>query len=207
MVAALVDSLSLAPVSIVGSCTGAAMALNYALQNPRKVKRLILFHIATEGTAAGGSLERTIRLVGGRPFATRVISPFVEAAMSRGALHKRIIRDQYGCDFADTAVFLEHMHRLYGKRGQATCLLRLFGNWKSFAPLDKAAYPADFPPLHVFWGDSNRVLPLKRGQKLRESLRPHSWEVIEGGGHLVMRERPELVNRRMDEIMQSTDRL
>lgn len=207
MVAALVDSLSLAPVSIVGSCTGAAMALNYALQNPRKVKRLILFHIATEGTAAGGSLERTIRLVGGRPFATRVISPFVEAAMSRGALHKRIIRDQYGCDFADTAVFLEHMHRLYGKRGQATCLLRLFGNWKSFAPLDKAACPADFPPLHVFWGDSNRVLPLKRGQKLRESLRPHSWEVIEGGGHLVMRERPELVNRRMDEIMQSTDRL
>ncbi len=205
MVSALVDSLALAPVTIIGNCTGSAMALNYALKNPGKVKRLILFHIATEKTAAGGSLDRMIRLVGGRPWLTRAICPFVEAAMSCGLLHERILSDQYGGVFTDGSLFLSHMHRLYRKRRQATCLLRLFSNWESLAVLDQIKYPAGFPPLHVFWGDANRVLPLEAGRKLCASLQPHSLDVIEGAGHLAMRERPESINRRLDGIMRAED--
>ncbi len=38
-VAALVEQLSLAPVTLVGHCIGAAMSLNYTLQNPANVHR------------------------------------------------------------------------------------------------------------------------------------------------------------------------
>jgi pimeloyl-ACP methyl ester carboxylesterase len=57
MVSTIMDALGLAPVTIVATCTGAAMALNYALANPQKVKRLFLFHIATENSVVGGNLQ------------------------------------------------------------------------------------------------------------------------------------------------------
>lgn len=202
MVATVVDSLALAPVTIVATCTGAAMALNYTLQNPQKVKRLILFHIATEKTVLGGNLERTTRMVSGRPVVARLVTPFVEAMMRRGLLHKAIIQGQYGRDFQEDPGFIAHLHRLYSRKGEGTCLMNLFSNWKSFAPLDEVKYPSDFPPLHVFWGDANKVIPLARGRELCETLRPHAFEILEGGGHLVMRERPVVINQKIEALMQ-----
>jgi acyl-CoA synthetase (AMP-forming)/AMP-acid ligase II/pimeloyl-ACP methyl ester carboxylesterase len=200
MVAALVDSLRLAPVTIVATCTGAAMALNYTLQNPRKVKRLILFHIATEKTVVGGKLERTTRMVSGRPVMTRLMAPLVDAMMRRGLLHKATIKSQYGKDFAEDPGFIEHLHRLYARKGEGACLISLFGNWKSFASLDRVKYPSGFPPLHVLWGEANNVIPLARGRELCERLGVETFETIEGGGHLVMREQPELINQRIEEL-------
>lgn len=201
MVATLVESLSLAPVTIVAHCTGSAMALNYTLQNPEKVKRLILFHIATEATVRGGGLERITRLLSGRPALRRLLSPILEATMPRGLLQKGIIRGHYGTEFKDDAPFIAHLQGLYSKNGQARTLLNLFSNWRSFASLDTLTYPRDYPPLHVLWGDANTVLPLRQGQELCERLRPQTFDVIAAGGHLVMRERADAVNRRIMELM------
>lgn len=200
MVAALVESLALAPVTIVATCTGAAMALNYALANPQKVKRLFLFHIATEKTVLGGSLQGTTRLVSGRPLMRRIVAPFLDAMMSRGMLHRGIIQGQYGGTFQEDPEFLDHLHRLYSKKGEGACLINLFSNWASFGSLDQVKLPPDFPPVHIFWGDANKVIPLARGRELCERLHPQTIDVIEGGGHLVMREKPELINRRIEEL-------
>ena len=83
MVTSLVDSLGLAPVTIVAACTGASMALNYTLQNPQKVRRLFLFHIATPTSSRNGSLENMIRLLGGRPGLRRMLIPIAEKVMLR----------------------------------------------------------------------------------------------------------------------------
>lgn len=202
MVATLVDTLSLAPVTIVATCTGAAMALNYALANPQKVKRLFLFHIATENSVVGGSLQGTTRLVSGRPWMRRIVSFFVNAIMSRGMLHRGIIQGQYGGAFQEDPEFLDHLHQLYGKKGEGACLINLFSNWASFGALDQVKLPADFPPVHIFWGEANRVIPLARGRELCDRLHPQTIDVIEGGGHLAMREKPEFINRRIEELAQ-----
>src|SRR5277367_558761 len=55
-VAALVEQLSLAPVTLVGHCIGGAMSLNYARSHPANVHALVLFNIATEGTLCAGPL-------------------------------------------------------------------------------------------------------------------------------------------------------
>jgi pimeloyl-ACP methyl ester carboxylesterase len=203
MVSTLVDSLDLAPVTIVATCTGAAMALNYALANPQKVKRLFLFHIATEQTVVGGSLQGTVRMVSGRPLMRRIVGPFVDAMMSRGMLHRGIIEGQYSASSNEDPEFLQHLHKLYGKKGEGACLINLFSNWTSFRPLDQVTLPAEFPPVHIFWGEANKVIPLARGRELCDRLHPQTIDVIEGGGHLVMREKPEFINRRIEELAQS----
>jgi pimeloyl-ACP methyl ester carboxylesterase len=203
MVSTIVDALGLAPVTIVATCTGAAMALNYALANPQKVKRLILFHIATENTVVGGNLEPTVKMVSGRPLMRRIMMPLVDLMMSRGILHRGIIRGQYDETFQENPEFLHHLHQLYGKKGEGACLINLFSNWSSFASLDQVHPPAGFPPVHIFWGAANKVIPLARGRELCERLHPQTIDVIEGGGHLVMREKPEFINRRIEELIES----
>jgi len=203
MVSTLVDSLALAPVTIVATCTGAAMALNYALANPQKVKRLFLFHIATEHTVVGGSLQGTVRMVSGRPMMKRIMAPFVDAMMSRGILHRGIIEGQYSASSKEDPEFLQHLHKLYAKKGEGACLINLFSNWTSFRSLYQVSLPAAFPPVHIFWGEANKVIPLARGRELCERLHPQTIDVIDGGGHLVMREKPEFINRRIEELAQS----
>ncbi len=203
MVSTIVDALGLTPVTIVATCTGAAMALNYALRNPQKVKRLFLFHIATENTVVGGNLQSTVKMVSGRPLMRRIMEPFVDLMMSRGMLHRGIIRGQYDETFQENPEFLHHLHQLYGKKGEGACLINLFSNWSSFGSLDQVHPPAGFPPVHIFWGAANKVIPLARGRELCERLHPQTIDVIEGGGHLVMREKPEFINRRIEELVQS----
>jgi acyl-CoA synthetase (AMP-forming)/AMP-acid ligase II len=201
MVAAIVETLELAPVTIVATCTGAAMALAFALKQPAKVKRLILFHLATGRTVRGGNLERTTKMFNGRKGFTRLFTPILDLLMRRGGLHKVMIEGQYANVAGEDPAFLDHMHELYGKEGEAGSLLRLFSNWDSFAPLDTLRYPADAPPLHLIWGAENKVLPLERGREVSQSLCPASFDVIEGGGHLVMREKPEEISRRIEELL------
>jgi olefin beta-lactone synthetase len=201
MVAAVVESLSLAPVTIVATCTGAAMALNYTLEHPENVKRLILFHIATKNTAVGGNIVPQCWVLPGRPGLTRAVSAAVGAMLSRGLLQRAIVRGQYGIRVEQNSGFIDHLRGLYSSKGRVSCLFNLFSNWESFASLDRITYPGDFPPLHVFWGGSNRVLPAARGRELCERLRPSSFDLIQDGGHLVMREQPELINRRLDELV------
>lgn len=200
MVSTIVDSLALAPVTIIATCTGAAMALNFALANPGKVKRLFLFHIATEKTVVGGNLQATVRMVSGRPLMRRVVAPFVDALMARGKMHEGIINGQYSASFQEDPEFLDHLHGLYGKKGEGACLINLFSNWASFASLDAVSLPPDFPPVHILWGEANKVIPLVRGRELCDRLHPLTFNVIDGGGHLVMREKPEFINRRIEEL-------
>jgi pimeloyl-ACP methyl ester carboxylesterase len=137
----------------------------------------------------------------GRKSFTRLFTPILDALMRRGALHKVMIEGQYASSFEESPEFLAHMHELYGKQGEASSLLRLFSNWDSFAPLDKQRYPDGAPPLHLIWGAENRVLPVERGREVSNSLRPASFDVIEGGGHLVMREKPEEISRRIEALL------
>ncbi len=200
MVSTIVDTLALAPVTIVATCTGAAMALNFTLKNPDKVKRLILFHIATEKTVKGGNLERTTKMVSGKPLMKRIVGAATEAMMRRGILHRAVIQGQYAAGFQEDPAFIDHLHDLYSRKGKGHCVINLFSNWDSFAALDGVTWPAGFPPLHILWGSENEVIPLARGRELCEKLRPRSFDIIEGGAHLVMREKPREVIRKIEEL-------
>src|SRR5579862_3214579 len=56
-----IAELGLAPLDLVGHCCGAAMALNFTLRHPEKVKLLVLFNAATEKTLLAGPLADIYR--------------------------------------------------------------------------------------------------------------------------------------------------
>jgi acyl-coenzyme A synthetase/AMP-(fatty) acid ligase/pimeloyl-ACP methyl ester carboxylesterase len=201
MVATIVEGLHLAPVTIIATCTGAAMALRFAMENPEKVKQLFLFHLATGKTVAGGNLERTTKMFNGKKAFARVFIPWLRSFMTHGGLHKVMINGQYAHPEKETPEFLKHMHELYGRDDEASSLLRLFSNWSSFAPLDQLRYGTELPPLHMFWGAKNEVLKLERGQELCQTLSPTTFDVIADAGHLVMREKPDEVIERIEHLM------
>jgi pimeloyl-ACP methyl ester carboxylesterase len=201
MVAAIVESLQLAPVTIIATCTGAAMALKFTLAYPDKVKQLFLFHLATGKTVSGGNLERTTKMFNGRKGFARMFAPWLRSVMQHGGLHKAMINGQYAYPAKETPEFLKHMHTLYSRDAEASSLLRLFSNWSSFTPLDELRYGAELPPLHMFWGAKNDVLKLERGQDLCRTLSPTTFDVIADAGHLAMREKPDEVIQRIEQFM------
>ena len=70
-------------------------------------------------------------------------------------------------------------------------------NFHSFVALDNFSKPEDFPPVFVIWGEQNKILPLKTGEAFCQQSSPDRIEVIPDCGHLVMREKPEAVNKMM----------
>lgn len=203
MVATIVKEVTHAPVTIVGNCTGAAMALGYALQRPEQVERLILFNVATEKTILEGNIELNYRVLSGRPRLARLLGPFVETLMSSKLVTQILLRSQYGENPPQGDEFAKHVHQIYNRPGKMSAFLSLLCHWASLRSLDHAELPEDFPPVHVIWGESNKVLPAARGREFCRQIEPDTADFIDGAGHLVMRERPELINARMTELLEA----
>jgi pimeloyl-ACP methyl ester carboxylesterase len=53
----------------------------------------------------------------------------------------------------------------------------------------------------MFWGEKNEVLKLERGQELCRTLSPATFDVIADAGHLAMREKPDEVIHRIEQLM------
>ena len=97
--------------------------------------------------------------------------------------------------------FITELKENYSRRGQLGALIDILADIESFTPMDNFEIPQKFPETLVIWGEKNSVLPLKAGQKLCAKLKPHRFEVIKGGGHVVMHELHQEVNALIDKFI------
>lgn len=78
---------------------------------------------------------------------------------------------------------------------------------KGLSSFDKYSHdfvrPSNLPPTVVFWGQQNRVLPLANGLRFCERLQPTRTHIIENAGHLPMAEKPDYVNKRIENFLSS----
>jgi pimeloyl-ACP methyl ester carboxylesterase len=111
------------------------------------------------------------------------------------------LRAEYGESGVPDAPFAEHCHHLRNRPGVMRSLYNLYANWVSFRVLDEFSKPPGFPPILLFWGRSNRILPLAAGEELARRLKPDQFEIVDGCGQMVFREQPELVNKRTDDFL------
>ena len=91
------------------------------------------------------------------------------------------------------------------KKRQLKTLANLAMNFNSFSVLDHFSNSDDYPPVFLLWGEQNRILPVKSGDDFYDRSLPDWYEVIEKCGHLVMREKPDIVNTRMAVFLQKMD--
>ena len=207
MVATIVDTLSLAPVTIIGNCTGSSMALAYAQEHSEKVRRLVLFNVATDQTVRGGNIYLNYLLLRNRPRVTRWVAPLIEASMRPRVVSKVVLLGQYGkWPPPKDPQFADHARYLYRKKGTMSAYASLLCCWEGLRSLDEIVWSKDLPPLHIIWGESNRVLRAKRGRAFCERIRPDTAEFIQDCGHLAMREKPDQINQILEELLKTPAR-
>lgn len=204
-VEALIRELALDRPTLVGNCIGAAMALHYTLAHPASVGRLVLFNLATEKTLLAGPLADVYRGFSASPEAREVFIRSIEENGMPADQTTAGLQSQLGSSHTtDDPEFAAYTHRLYNKKGQMRTLYNNLSQFASFAVLDRCRRPDGFPPLLLIWGASNQILPPAASQDVRVRLRPDRCEVFEGGGHLLMRERPAEINAMIESFLRQS---
>lgn len=167
--AKLLDLFGLDKVDVMGVSWGGAMAQHFALQHPRRTRRLVL-----AATSAG------MAMVPGNPAAlTKMANPrrYVDAAFM--AKHFETL---YGGALGGASDKSGHIGRLKppSPRGYFYQLLAMLG-WTS-AP----ALPFLKKPTLIMMGDDDQIVPLANGRILNALIPNSELEVMEGGGHLFL---------------------
>ncbi len=204
-VAALVDRLSPAPVTLIGHCIGAAMSLHYALAHPNKVRRLVLFNVATEKTLLAGPLADVYRNFSRDPVAREAfIAGMEQNGLPREQTQGGLQMQLGGTLAGDDPEFADYIHQLYNQPGQMRTLYNNLSQFGTFRVLDEFTRPAYFPPVLLFWGGANQVLPAHAGEEVRDRLKPERCEFLQNCGHLAMREQPAAINEKIESFLHAT---
>ncbi len=202
MIETLVDELELAPVNLIGNCMGGAMSLAYAARHPDKVRQMILFNVASEQHVLAGPLAKVYQTFSKHRWLRNLLSLKVDLfGLSKKETARRL-RSQFGANPPDDAEFTAYTHRLYNRKGQIRVLYNNLSVFDTFRPIDEFERPKNgFPPVCLFWGRENFVLPATAGEKLCQRLQPEQVEWLDGCGHLPMREQPAEINRKIESFL------
>ena len=180
----LMDSKGIAQADIVGTSHGGSVALMLASLHPERVRSLVLHAPANPFSDVADPLIRFYRTALGRWFAGRL--PTVPASVQSLALGR-----MYGDARRIRSGSLERYIASLRIPGTVSYLLRILDRWE----MDMAALQAALPgvrrvPTLLLWGDRDRAVSLRSGERLLEYFDRASLLVIPGAGHLPHEEVP-----------------
>ena len=180
----LMDSKGVAQTDIVGTSHGGSVALMLASLHPERVRSLVLHAPANPFSDVADPLIRFYRTALGRWFAGRL--PTVPASVQALALGR-----MYGDASRIRSGSLERYIASLRIPGTVSYLLRILDRWE----MDMAALQAALPgvrriPTLLLWGDRDRAVSLRSGERLLEYFDHASLLVIPGAGHLPHEEVP-----------------
>ena len=180
LIGAFLNDAGIGEATLVGHCVGGWLALQLAVQQPDRFRRLVLVDalgLAREDTPPVG-----LAALDDEAFATGVFARLGVIATADptgfGAAWENV---RQGPEF------------LRQSKGRGT-LLSQTGGAVGDAELTKAAEALTADTLLV-WGAVDGIAPLSLAEALRERMPNSQLAVIDGAGHLPMAERPETFNR------------
>ncbi|TMM50485.1 alpha/beta fold hydrolase [Qipengyuania marisflavi] len=165
----ILEQLGVKQVDVMGVSWGGAMAQHFALQHPRRTRRLVLV-----ATTAG------MLMVPGNPAAlSKMTDPrrYIDAKFMN-----EHFATLYGGMTKDPSGKSKHIGRLKPPtpRGYVYQLLAMLG-WTSLPAL-----PFIGKETLVMMGDDDQIVPLINGKILAGMIPNATLEVFEGGGHLFL---------------------
>ena len=180
LIGAFLDDAGIGEATLVGHCVGAWLALQLAVQQPERFRRLVL--VDALGLAREDTAPVDLAALDDEAFATGVFARLGVIATADptgfGAAWENV---RQGPEF------------LRQSKGRET-LLSQTGGAVGDADLTKAAESLTADTLLV-WGAADGIAPLSQAEALRERMPNSQLAVIDGAGHLPMAERPETFNR------------
>ncbi len=198
VVVRLMDELGIESAAVVGSSYGGAVAATCALDYPERVSRLVLVDAVSNDDV---KRQRLLRL-GATPLMGDVVAPLVLG--SRGLMGRRM-RQAYAPSNAHLFDDGRETAQLLPLRAASTqrAVLKTLRRWDA-ARIEQQAHRIEQPVLLV-WGDEDRDVPLKNGERLH-ALIPHSrLFVFQNCGHLPQEERPSEFTELVAEFCQKVN--
>ena len=194
-VARFMQQEDLPPALVIGHSMGGAVAMRLAIDYPELVERLVL--IATLDPDAFRRRARVLRLA--RPILPLlgVLAP-AQRSLLRFTL-RRVVADP---TYVGPPVIAGY-ERPMRVRGSARALRAVVAAHAAAAPPDPARLRV---PTLLLWGEVDRVVALRVGERLLERIPDARLEVVPDAGHLVLEERPAAANAVLLRWLEETDR-
>ena len=180
----LLDELKVERAAFVGSSYGGAVSLAAALDHPERVERLVLVCAVSNDDV---KRQRLLRLAAA-PLMGDVLSPLVLGSPKLMRWRMRRVYAGPNAGLIDDGRS-PPQHLPLRAASTQRAVLRTLRGWDA-SRLEREAHRVEQPVLLV-WGEDDRDVPLKNGERLH-ALLPHSRLVIfRDCGHLPQEERPE----------------
>lgn len=197
----LMDAKGIGEADIVGTSHGGSVALMFASLHPDRVRSLVLHAPANPFSDVADPLIRFYRTALGRWFAGRV--PTVPAGVQSLALGRL-----YGDAARVRSGSLERYISSLRIPGTISYVLSILDRWE----MDMAALEAALPSLRkvptlLLWGDRDRAVSLRSGERLAQYFDHASLLVIPGAGHLPHEEVPVAFAGAINSFLGGLDRM
>ncbi|HYP53891.1 MAG TPA: alpha/beta hydrolase, partial [Pyrinomonadaceae bacterium] len=183
-VVGLLDELGVERAALVGSSYGGAVAAVCALDYPERVSRLVLV-----GAVSNDDVKRqTLLRLAASPLMGDVLSPLLldSPRLMRWRMSK-VYAPENARLFAGER--MEAHHRTLRSAASHGAVLRTLRRWDAGRILREAARITQ--PTLLVWGEHDRDIPVREGERLRALLPNARLVVFENCGHLPPEERPE----------------
>lgn len=179
LVLALLDSLRIGDVVLVGHSMGGAIAVEVALTAPARVRGLALIDPAGYGAVAARVIHRPVL----RDLGVALVSRATVAACLRllFADSRRVTREDVDQYYAPLAT------------GAARASLRRVLDTFDFEGLRGRIAGLEVPTL-VLWGQADLLIPFRAAADLARDLPRAAFVLVRGAGHIPQEEQPEEVN-------------
>lgn len=192
LVLSVLDDLGIRSVDLVGHSYGGAIALAVAARSPARVRSLVLVDAARP-------IYTQQRRYPGTEW------PLVPEIVVRSILRPRVVGDGLRRSVVNDGVITDEVVREYYDR------LAVEGVYFAYEALTRPAPPTEPEPVLseietpslVLWGEEDGSIGVDYGRALAEELPNARFEVIPDAGHMPMEERPDEVERRIREFLES----
>lgn len=192
IIAQWLDLLDIQQVDCAGHSFGGGVAQMLLLECRHRIRRLALL--------SSGGLGREVALGLRLASIPWVVEKLGQPFMAMGTLlalwniRHKLSKDE-----------MAELREINSQEGSARAFGRTVGdviNWRGQTRtfFERAHEIPDLPPIGLFWGDLDRIIPIAHARKLVEAVDGTSLKVFEGCGHFPHHEQPQGVVRAFQEF-------
>lgn len=197
LIADWIAQLGLSSVDVVGHSFGGGVSQMLLLSCPERIRRMVL--------VASGGLGREVgfwlKFATFPHFVERYGQPFMAFGTRRAMGH--------ALDSASKED-VKALEAMNAKRGTARAFSRTVRDVINFRGqtrhfLQRAREVKVFPPIAVFWGERDTLIPMSHGKDLVEHLRGAVFKAFPDCGHYVHHDRPLEFTYALEEFLDADD--
>ena len=182
MVVSLMKQLEIERTVLIGSSYGGAVAATIALDHPTMVEKLVMVGAVTNNKPTRYMLMRLF----GSPVIGDILSPLLASSLTLLRRRMKRVYDRHSWVLDERRVQARHLP--LRTRGTHRAIIRTVRHWDA----DRVSRDAHLitQPSLILWGENDREVPLRDGERLRQEIPNSRLIVFRECGHLPHEEYP-----------------